>query len=99
VRSGGRLKIPLLISEDEPGGPALLTRCIVRLIDWETQRELYVHPLYSPPAMGIVPTDDAKYPWTVTIDGKTQARFSDIGTAGAYVGFMRGVSVNPRCFQ
>lgn len=98
-RSSGSLKIPLLVSGDESCGPALLTRCIVRLIDWETQRELYVHPNYAPPAMAIVPCEDARNPWEVTIDGQTHGRFSDIGKAGAYVGFMRGLSINPRCFQ
>ena len=98
-RSMGPMKIPLLIEKGEHGGPAMLTRCIVRIIDWDSQRDLYVHPQYQLPALTIVPNADAKYPWEVTIDGKTQARFTDLGKAGAYVGFMRGLSIAPRCFQ
>lgn len=98
-RSMGPMKIPLLIEKGERGGPAMLTRCIVRIIDWDSQRELYVHPQYQLPALAIVPNADAKYPWEVTIDGESQARFTDLGKAGAYVGFMRGLSgIKPRVF-
>lgn len=98
-RSLGSMKIPLLIQKGERGGPAMLTRCIVRIIDWESQREVYVHPQYKMPVLAILPKADAQYPWEVTIDGETQARFADLGKAGAYVGFMRGLSIEPRCFQ
>jgi hypothetical protein len=98
-RSMGPMRVPLMVAKGERGGPALLTRCIVRLIDWETQRELYVHPRYQSPALAIVPNDDPEWPWEVTRDGQTQARFDDVGRAGAYIGFMRGLSVDPRCFQ
>lgn len=98
-RSMGPMRVPLLVAKGERGGPALLTRCIVRLIDWETQRELYVHPRYQSPALAIVPNDDPERPWEVTRDGQTQARFDDVGRAGSYIGFMRGLPVDPRCFQ
>ena len=98
-RSTGSMKVPLLIEDAADGGAAILTRCVVRLIDWKTQRELYVHSKYKLPELAIVPREDDKYPWEVTIAGETQACFKDIGKAGAYVGFMRGLSIEPRCFQ
>lgn len=56
-RSTGTLKIPLLIAENEDGGPALLDHCIVCI-----QRAgqgggelLYRHPHFRVPALRVVP--------------------------------------------
>jgi len=99
-RSTGPMRVPLLIEPGERAGMAILTRCIVRIIDWDSQREVYVHPGYTVPAMVIAPEEEpADARWPVTVDGQVHARFKDYGQAASYFGFMRGLSVDPKCFR
>lgn len=98
-RSMGPMRVPLLISAGEYSGGAILTACIVRLIDWDTQRELYRHPSYQAPAIELKQGLVASLPWEVIVNGGVHARFSDDGRAGAYIAFLRGRSVSPECFQ
>lgn len=99
-RSAGTLKVPLLIEPGEDGGTAILTNCLLRLIDWGSGRDLYRHPAYRMPGLAIQrapePTDR---PWQVLHDGTVAACFSDIGKAGGYLAFMCGETVEPRVFQ
>lgn len=99
-RSCGTLKVPLLIETGEDGGAAILTNCLLRLIAWDSGRDLYRHPAYRMPGLAIQrapePTDR---PWQVLHDGTVAACFSDIGKAGGYLAFMCGETVEPRVFQ
>ena len=49
-RSTGDYKIPLLIKNKRSlGGGAILTHCIVKLVDISNNKVLYVHPKFSLP--------------------------------------------------
>ncbi len=98
-RSTGSLKVPLLIEDGEYGGGAILTACVLCIIDWRSGRTRYRHPAYQAPDLGIKPTDDAVDPWAVLLHDKEIARFKDIGKAGAYLAFMRGETVEPKIFR
>ena len=98
-RSAGLLKVPLLIEDDESGGGAILTACVLAVIDWESGRWLFRHAAYNLPDLDIRATGDAKRPWLVSRSQQAVARFGDIGKAGAYVAFMRGETVEPRVFR
>jgi hypothetical protein len=43
-RSTGWLKVPLLIEAGEAGGGAILTACLLCIIDWHSGEALYTHP-------------------------------------------------------
>ena len=98
-RSGGTLKVPLLVEAGECGGAAILTACVLSVIDWRTGRTMYRHAAYRLPDLGIQPTGDSAQPWAVLRSGEAIARFADIGKAGAYLAFMRGETVEPRVFR
>ena len=92
-RSGGIMHIPLLISDDECGGPGLLDACIVRMMDVATGEELYRHPKYHQAEMEICPTSEhVGYTHAVKVNGTTSANFKSMGKAAAYVAFMTGES-------
>lgn len=100
ARSTGMLKVPLLIEPGADGGAAILTNCLLRLIDWMTGQDLYRHPAFRMPDLAIRrDADNGDLPWQVLHDGQVAACFSDIGKAGAYVAFMCGEVVEPRVFQ
>jgi hypothetical protein len=99
-RSCGTLKVPLLVEPGEDGGGAILTSCLLRIIEWSSGRVLYQHPSYRTPDLSIRRIEgEDKLPWEVLHDGSVLARFSDIGKAGAYLAFMCGETVEPRVFQ
>lgn len=99
-RSSGMLKVPLLIEPGANGGAAILTNCLLRLIDWKTGRDLYRHPAFRTPDLSIHrQADNEDLPWQVLHDGQVAACFRDIGKAGAYVAFMCGEMVEPRAFE
>jgi hypothetical protein len=99
-RSTGTLKVPLLIEPGADGGTAILTDCLLRVIDWASGADLYRHPAYRTPDLSIRrDTEKPDLPWQVLHDGEVQACFSDIGKAGAYLAFMCGETVEPRVFQ
>lgn len=52
-RSSGAQKVPLLVAPNELGGGAMLTHCIVRVVDTAANKELYRHPNYHLPLMKI----------------------------------------------
>lgn len=98
-RSMGTLKVPLLVEPDADGGTAILTACLLAIVDWKSGEFLFRHARYRVPDLLIRPSDDAERPWDVLHDEQVVARFWDIGKAGAYVAFMRGETVEPRIFQ
>jgi hypothetical protein len=93
-RSAGSQKVPLLIVEGEIGGGAILTDCVLRIMDAQ-DRELYRHPLYQEPKMTMELETDPKmlsqgYAWSVSRDGQIHARFKSSFDASEYVCFMTG---------
>jgi len=96
-RSMGPMKVPLLVSDGEHGGGAILTACVVRIIDADTLRDLYVHPKYQAPVLTVHPDNTVpKYAFRVDRDDQPQARFRSVGQAHAYVAFMLGCAVHVR---
>ena len=91
--------MPLLIEDGEDGGGAILTACVLCIIDWRSGRTLYRHPAYQTPDLSIKPTDDAVHLWAVLLHDNEIARFKDIGKAGAYLAFMRGETVEPNILR
>lgn len=98
-RSGGSLKVPLLVEEGESGGGAILTSCVLNIIDWKSGRTLYRHPAYREPELSLQPSDVPEHPWAVLHLNEVIARFKDMGKACAYIAFMRGETIEPRIFQ
>lgn len=98
-RSTGLLKVPLLVEPGEDGGPAILTACVLAVVEWHTGRFLYRHPALQLPELSISPSTEPGYAWDVLRETKVVARFRDIAQAGGYVAFMRGATVEPRIFR
>ena len=94
-RSMGPMKVPLLLSKRQSGGFAILTACIVRIIDADTFRELYRHPSYVSPRLTVMPEhySPGGYKYRVDRDGQLQARFKTAASAHGYVSFMLGSTV------
>ncbi|GBG14383.1 uncharacterized protein NMK_1982 [Novimethylophilus kurashikiensis] len=82
-RSMGPMKSPLLISDDEDGGPALLTSCIVRIVDVTTRKDVYRHPQYHLPEMELRSISDE--------DGYTDSKGKYVSLAA--LGYSHGVWV------
>ena len=99
-RSTGILKVPLLIEAGADGGCAILTACLLAIIEWGSGEFLYQHPAYHAPDLLIRRGRDPDRPWEVIHCRKdVVACFREIGKAGAYVAFMCGETVEPRIFQ
>lgn len=98
-RSTGTLKVPLLIEPGEDAGGAILTACLLGIVDWDDGKFLFRHPAYRMPDLAIRRGDTAALPWEVHGTDGVVARFPEIGKAGAYVAFMCGETVEPRIFQ
>ncbi|MDR0478776.1 MAG: hypothetical protein LBH31_03000 [Burkholderiaceae bacterium] len=97
-RSMGTLKVPLLIEPGADGGGAILTACLLAIIEWASGKYLFRHVNFRQPDLSIRRTQDQKHPWEVLRAEQVVARFGDIGKAGAWVAFMRGETVEPRIF-
>ena len=98
-RSSGTQKVPLLMPAGESYGSAILTACVVRLVDWETGRDLYRHPLYQVPEFDLVTGNLTKLPYEVLHKGAVQSRFASKPAAMAYIAYMSGLSIEPRVFN
>lgn len=92
-RSTGAFKVPLLVPENEHGGPALLDHCIVKLMDVSTHEVLWQHPQYHLREMKIVDEvelcDDG-ITNAVQVNGETHARFKSYAKAAQFIAFMSG---------
>ncbi len=98
-RSTGALKVPLLVEPGESGGTAILTACLLGIVDWKSGEFIFRHPAYRTPDLSIRRGDTADLPWEVHGADGVVARFSEVGKAGAYVAFMCGKTVELRIFQ
>ncbi|AWI53488.1 MAG: hypothetical protein KGI91_13240 [Burkholderiales bacterium] len=97
-RSGGMLKIPLLVEPGQSGGGAILTDCILCLVDWQTGNTPYRHPAYREANLSLSPNESPNLPWAVRRGSDAIACFADIGKAASYLAFMRGATIEPRVF-
>ena len=100
-RSMGPMKSPLLVPEGDSGGPALLTDCIVRLVNVTTGKEIYRHAKYHTPKMEMVEAasyDKVEgYTHCIKVESKegvmeTHANFKSQAEAAHWMAFMNGVS-------
>jgi len=98
-RSTGTLKVPLLIEQGEHAGCAILTACLLAIIDWDSGKFLFRHPTYRTPDLSIRRGEQADRPWEVHDADGIVTRFPEVGKAGAYVAFMCGETIEPRIFQ
>lgn len=90
-RSTGPIKVPLMVSARSSGGPAILSACIVRMVDGKTKRQVYRHPLYQMPLFKVQESTEVKdLPFEVLVNGAVHARFTKEARAQAWVEFMRG---------
>lgn len=73
-RSGGTVKIPLLIATSRShGGGAILDHCIVKIRS-NTGNVIYQAPNYKQPQFEIVPSDLPQYTHNVNINGELYSR-------------------------
>jgi len=99
-RSGGHIKIPLLLpNATSVYGPGLLDHRILRIVDVQTKRTVYQHPLYQlpkyelgacPPKIGAVNMADEGYTVGVYREGENIANFKTEDQARRWIAFMRG---------
>jgi hypothetical protein len=95
-RSTGGMKVPLLVRHGENGGGAILTDCIVRLMDARSGKELYRAANYQLPTLNIVPVADQKMRAKGLVsevtdsEGKVHGRFPSVFRAAEYVEFITG---------
>ncbi len=95
-RSGGSVKVPLLIkSRASVGGPAILDHCIVKLM--VDGRVVYCHPKYITPTFQMVQVVDSAGPGytDVIANGITKARFKTAAEAEKWIAFMLGKRMRP----
>lgn len=95
-RSMGPLKVPLLCTDNSGGGLALLTSCIVRMMDVATKQEIYRVPNYQLPAFKIVDGTKEGYSHEVLVNDAVHARFKSLDKARHWIAFMRGENMSSR---
>ena len=95
-RSMGTMRIPLLIhNQRSHGGGAILTDCIVRILD-SNCKELWRHVYYQVPDLKVASDSTfPKYPWQTFNQGGTIARFATQEKANHWVSFMQGTRLRP----
>lgn len=98
-RSTGPMRVPLLVPRGECGGPALLTKNIIRMMDVATGAELYRHPTYHQPELRLRDADEdlQEKGYLVSVEARNkydewqiQANFKTLGDAGHWLAFMTG---------
>ncbi|KWT98083.1 MULTISPECIES: hypothetical protein [unclassified Variovorax] len=95
-RSMGPIRAPLLISRrNSHGGGAILTACIVRIIDVASKQELYRHPAYRVPNLVRHASKEPGYAASVSVDGELQASFKSDAKADKWIAFMQGHRMTP----
>lgn len=92
-RSGGFMKVPLLVTPGDDGGGAILTDSIVRLMDVSTNKELYRCANYQSPDLKLAPCDDPalpQYKWAGYRENELIARFESLYDASEWLEFLTG---------
>lgn len=93
-RSMGPLKVPLLVTPGEDGGGAILTACVLRIIDVASKREVYRHANYKEPIFEVTPSKEPGFTVDVSVYGSVHARFKSDAKAKDWVDFMTGRRVS-----
>ena len=96
-RSMGPMRVSILLSSrSSSGGGAILTRCVIRLIQTNGQRELWRHQnFHLPQLQPRAEQDQPKYPYAVHSDGECIARFATLQKRSRWLAFMRGELMRP----
>lgn len=89
-RSMGPLKIALLVPKGKFSGGAILTSCIVKIVDLKTNKILYKHENYHQGSFELKNTGPESHPWEVFIENKLQARFKTEKKAQTWMNFIKG---------
>jgi hypothetical protein len=96
-RSMGPVRVPILLAlRSSRGGGAIMTRCIIRLIEANGQRELWRHQNFHLPEFQLrEEQDQPKYRYAVHSDGACVARFITPQKRAQWLAFMRGEVMQP----
>ena len=88
-RSGGQIKIPILVNNSRSwGGGGILDDCIVRItVD---RKDVYRHPKYHQGRFMIGKSPYPELPWGVFVNGENHANFKTKEKAEKWVRFMKG---------
>ena len=89
-RTSGPLKSPILVPKGERSGTTILEHCLVKIMNADTRRVLWVHDRYQAPVFSITEDHTPKLPFNATMDGISKARFASFAKAAAWVAFMSG---------
>ena len=89
-RTTGPLKSPIMIPKGECSGTTILEHCLLKIMDADTRRVLWVHTQYQAPTFAITEDHTPKLPFKATMNGQPEARFASFAEAAAWVAFMSG---------
>lgn len=102
-RSTGPMRVPLLLDSKGEGGPAILTRNVIRIQNATNGQDLYVHPEYQEPVLRNTPIADGSSPgltWKTEVkigtEWEEQARHKSEAHATRYLEFICGQRVSQR---
>lgn len=91
-RSTGRIKIPLLIKRsNSSGGGPLSTYMIVRILDVETMKDVYLHPTYTLPTIETKVHPGYKNITEVFINGQKVTEFQREEQVKKFTDFIKGL--------
>lgn len=94
-RSTGSIKIPILVNNSRSyGGGAILTDCIVKIVDIKTKKVLYQHPNFEQGKFEVISSDMKEYEANVNRDKETYARCRTLAGAQRLCDFMNGIRFN-----
>jgi hypothetical protein len=96
-RSMGPVRVPILLAlRSSRGGGAILTKCIIRLIEANGRRELWRHQNFHLPEFQLrEEQDQPKYRYAVHSDGVCVARFITPQKRAQWLAFIRGEVMQP----
>lgn len=105
-RSTGPMRVPLLLDSKGEGGPAILTRNVIRIQNASNGQDMYLHPKYQEPVLRNAKVKDARTPgllWKTEVKAgdvwTEQARHKSQARATAYLEFICGWRVSQRVTQ
>ena len=85
------MRVPLLLrSRCSDSGGAILTACIVRILDAGTRREKWRHHQFRLPEMALAIGNQPGMPFEVHSEGQCVARFALEPQRNQWLAFMRG---------
>jgi hypothetical protein len=95
ARSRGPIPLPLLVSAKGSGGPAILTKNVIKIMDAVSGKVLYEHLKFHLPELQLRDTETPELIaegllFTVTANGGIHARFYTKRQAQDYIEFLQG---------